>query len=429
MSGARATTVIATFYLALAFVAAIERSCDVFMYVPGYDRCTIPPRSELWLFLSLAILPSFFLPLREQVSTGIIWTVYYLHIFGTVAATPYFSNNSYPYRSFAFWVTMSFLATSFLASRTNLFMPNLSLSSKRFYKVYLVVIALFFFYVFLNFPVSFKLASIYEVYDVREMFVESLGVSVSSLDTYMLLISGYAIAPVSIVIGLVTFQTNRIVSMMSLAIGILIVVFVYSVAAFKSVAFMLAFVAIIYFVVRTTNTVRGVIFFLATVAVGCLLLGMSGISETALIHWFRRTFIVPGINVQFYLQAFGLDNTTYVRDAPEIISRDFFGTNGSANSGLYGNGIARGGMFGILIGLAIFYSILVVIDAVTKNVPLAISVPVMFPVGYALANSATTAVFLTYGAAVSIVLMYLLSCMLSERDTSPGIVGFRPKVA
>ncbi|MCO5064447.1 MAG: hypothetical protein M9924_08505 [Rhizobiaceae bacterium] len=415
MSGARATSILATLCLALAFAVGQERSCDAFINVPGYDRCTIPPQSESLFFLVMAVLPSFFLPLREQVSTALIWIVYYLHVFGTIASAPYFSSNLYPYVSFAALVAVSFTGLSMLASRANISMPILPISRETFNKVYIGTITLFFLYISVRFPVSFNLVSIYDVYEVRKLFVESIGRSTSKIDTYMFLISGYAISPVSIIIGLHMFRKQKYLSAFSIIIGTIISIFVYSIAAYKSVIFIAIFVVLIYFVIREVNTVRGVILFLAAAALVCLLLGVTGLSETALIHWFRRAFLVPGMNVQYYLQEFGLDNASNMRDAPAIISRYVFGADGSANTGLFGNGIARGGLPGIALVLAVYFFILVLIDSVTRNVPLRVSVPILFPVGYIVANSATTSVFLTYGAVVSISVLYLLSSVRPER--------------
>lgn len=403
------TAIAVTLCLAIVYLVAMVRSCDVFAYVPGYDRCQIPSAEDALPYLMIAVLPAFLLPVRPTAGTGIIWIVYFMHVFGAVMAAPFVSNTTQGATFFSLFVSLSFILVSWLSKLIRIPFVRVGISFNIFNVCLFAALAGALTYLLVTFPINFKLPSIYDVYDVRAEFIETMEDNAGGIGGYVMLISAYSLVPIGIISSFSLYRNNKFLQILFLLTSFFMMISVYSAAAFKSSVFVFALVIAVYLFIGDKYPFRRMLLMFSVISISALLLDISNIHHDSLIHWFRRVFIVPGLNVQFYLSEFGFFNNTPVPDAPLLISQTYFGTDGSANAGLYGNGLARGGWQGIGLVLFIFCLILVVADTVGGRIPLRISISLLFPSAYALANSSITTVLLSYGLMVNFIFLYGLA--------------------
>ncbi|WBT38289.1 hypothetical protein [Hyphomicrobium sp. DMF-1] len=387
---------------------AMVRSCDAFAYVPGYDRCRIPSVSSALPSLVIAVLPAFLLPVRPTAGTGIIWIVYFMHVFGAVAVAPFLSDLTQDTLFFSLFISLSFIVVSLASNLTTIPFISFRINSTILNASALIVIIAALSFILTRFSVSFNLPSIYDVYDVRADFVDKISDG-GGVDGYVMLISAYSLVPIGAILSFITYKRSSVLSASFFLMSALVTLVIYSVAAFKSSVFIFLLVSMIYIYVGDKEPFRRLLLIFSVVLAFALILDLSGVHSDSLIHWFRRVFIVPGLNVQFYLDEFGFFNDVAVPDAPSIISRVYFETDGSANAGLYGNGLARGGWHGILFVLFIFYLIASLANTIGGRVPLRISISLLFPSAYALSNSSITTVILSYGLMVNFIFLYGLA--------------------
>ena len=405
----RATAVIVTLCFAVVYVLAMVRSCDAFAYVPGYDRCRIPPMGSAFPFLMIAALPALLLPVRPTAGNGIIWIVYFMHVFGAVAVTPFLPNLTQDAALFSLFISLSFVAVSWISNLTTVPFVSSGVNFRAFNAAALIVLVGALSFILIRFPVTFSIPSIYDVYDVRADFIDNIRENAGTIDGDVILISAYSLVPIGAILCFLAYKRDKFLALSFFLVSSLLMFSIYSVSAFKSSVFIFVFVLIVYMYIGDKEPLRRLILLFLFIPIFALALDLSGLHHDSLIHWFRRVFLVPGLNVQFYLNQFGLFNNVPIQDAPLLISQIYFETDGSANAGLYGNGLARGGLQGILIVLFICYIIITLANSIGKRVPLRISISLLFPSAYALSNSSITAVLLSYGLAVNFIFLYGLA--------------------
>lgn len=396
-------------------IYAINRVCSTFYNVPGYDICRIPDIKNIILFSTIAFIPSFFLPIRENIASITIWNVYFMHVFGSVFMIPFFSEDLSSGLTFSILVSVSYIFISISLFTDKIYIPSIKVSEAGILLTSLLFVGTAALYMIINFPFSIALPSLYEVYGVRAEFAHSLSQAGSRITGYIILISGFALAPIGIVLSLLFYKSNRILSCLIIFLSILLSLYIYYNAAFKSVAF--AFIIsgfLMVFLKMFRNSINGIFVFYISIFITVSMLDILNIDNNSLIHWFRRIFIVPGINSVFYLELFGLGEIALRNGTPQIVSEVFYGTSGSANSGIYGNGIARGGWVGIIANLSIFYLLIVLIRIISGNTPVYCLAAIGFMMSYALSNSQTTTVMLSYGGFYVLSVFFLLGCYYSS---------------
>ena len=144
-------------------------------------------------------------------------------------------------------------------------------------------------------------------------------------------------------------------------------------------------------------------------ALAMVVIGIFDDTNPVFAHWYRRAFVVPGIHTNLFYNYIGNSISEGYPNMPSVVSHLYYGTDGSANSGLYGDGLARAGFIGAAFTVLIFGVLLKTMDAVTTNIPSSLSTAFFLPTAYALSNSSTTSVILTYGAVVSLFCAYMLN--------------------
>ncbi len=259
-----------------------------------------------------------------------------------------------------------------------------------------------------NFGLNFNMPSIDDVYEVRHRYTENLKLIGSPLLGYIIIIGGYALAPFLILLSIKSFKVNNILSIMLFTLSLLISIQIYANTGFKSVAFASIVSFVTYFVfVRIKN----IGYFLAmSISIGTLLFILISYFinvDMVINHWFRRVFVLPGILVSYYFEYIVIGGKLNLENAARVISIEYFGTNGSANSGFIGSGLAKLNILGVFINSILLIIIMKIADFIAEKSDINLALSLFIITAYALANSSTTTIFLTYGFLFNCILLYI----------------------
>lgn len=412
---------LAAVFFAFVFLFAVTSVCDRFSFVQGYDRCEKQPYFVSIPFLFIAMAVSVLLPRRDAPSAVVIWVVYLMHIFGTIAAFPFYVQEiDLGGIFFVLFMISSYVLTARFISFSRINVRFIPMTQGVFLVLFMLVSVACLVGVIYRFGIKFEFASIFDVYDVRGAYKENLRVGGGRLIAYAVMLVGFLFSPLLTVVGLFFFSKRHFLGGAMILLGLFSTTQVFALAAFKSVA-AIGLIAVIMslFIARSSRPFyvsMAIVFFM----VFCLLvLQVGNLNDSAIDHWFRRAFLAPGMNVIFYLEKFGLFSTGSSASAPLVVSQDFYGTSGSANSGIFGNGLARAGIVGVAANLTIFAAFCILLDSVCKYIPPRVTFPPAFVMGYVFSNSSTTTVMVSYGGAMLILIFYFLSAALKR--SSQGI--------
>lgn len=368
-----------------------------FKDVEGYGNFKV---DSLYFLLSgiMLILASFLLPTCiNAISNSILWLVYFYHVIPSVFFFHAVTQTSLLHS--VFFTAIILVAYVFFANvilRLNCGHLKLFLLDVRTSFLIFGIFVVISFLILLNdFGFSLKPPSIYDVYGLRAEYKDN----VSLIGGYAAIFNGYVFSPILMFFGFVFFKKNKFIyALLCVFISLVLSYHVYASAGFKSVAFM-SFTVLIYtaifFIFNKVDfgTIHSMVFFVVVgVASIFYIIGFEDIA----LHWVRRSLIMPGINSAYYYLyqiSYGFDNLI---PAPLIISNFYYGTTGSANTGLIGDGIYRYGIHFFWINIFYFVLSLKLIDIIIGYRSRMFS-SLFVPAAYAFANSSITTVFVTYG--------------------------------
>ena len=400
-----------------------------FSDLPGYDLFKMPEVVSWFLFSTLAFSAGLALPMRKDFGSMIIWVVYYMHIFPwTVLGAFYIglgSNCDIATKLlYVIIINALYILLSYTVSRSRLSIRTFKITIQTLLFLYgLITIALVLVLIiklghFINIP------TYSEIYQQRAAFKRAIGsMSGGSILSRIILIVTYTILPFSLATSSYLIQLGKhnttvvVITIISLGASLL----VFSLAAFKSTVALALLSFLIPIVLHKTrklaiSSTAMLVWLLAFVGIVSLIVHLLNPDSRWLLHYFRRIFIVPGMQIWFYTDMFPLYPPQLIRDAPLIVSQVVYGTAGSANSGLVGSGLALGGGIGVLLNMVIFGTWLAVSKAYVKGVPNAILMPIAMIYGYLFSNSATTTVLFSYGAVLAPFILAFLSSSLRRLD-------------
>lgn len=389
----------------LIFLTSIYIICfffftlDVLNYfsdVEGYNIEYNFSLTHLIFFYLFSIVPIIILPIKgRKPSYVILWFVYFSHIIPTIAFVPIISKNFFwSYVIILFFSIIIFLANIKIKLKTKLFSFNFK--DSHFYS-FILLISLFSLIVIIGtYGFSYDLPNITDVYSIREKFINNS----NFLSSYVSVITGYIISPFLLLLGINLFQYKKKLSMIFILSSFLLSVQIYANSGLKSVAFA-SFVCLFFYIF--IKNVRNIgIFFIILISFSFFfLMLMHNLFfieklDILLYHWFRRVFIVPGMNVNYFFDYITTNNLLTLKGAPLIISEYYYGTSGSANSGLIGDSFTKYNYIGFIINGFIFLFILKLSDYIIDSRS-SIGLSLMIPIAYAISNSSITTVFFTYG--------------------------------
>lgn len=384
---------------------SIDHVCFVFSDVQGY-QCGAQELSSAALAWVLLMIIGLSIPITGQsYSSCLLWLLYYFHVVPTMFVFIRLSGvDSGDFKTFALLVFVSFL-TLIYASRIKF--PAVQLiyfKSGVSHWLLATCVVLFVFFVVSNLGFSFSPPSIDDVYSVRAEYKDR----VTPLVGYLAVLTGYFLSPAFVVLASVYWgEAAKTKSLLLICIASFLSYMIYSSAGFKSVAFMPVVTLLSCLLFRRFNNVGlllNVLFLLLlVVAWGLFVVFDLGI---LLEHWVRRALVVPGMTVAyFYDYSLSHGAGSYV-SLPNIISKTYFGTDGSANAGFIGDGIARYGINLFWVNILSLFIFVRIPEIFLGRLEGPYVSALFISTAYALSNSSITTVIFTYGFLPLIIFVY-----------------------
>ncbi|QIL42838.1 hypothetical protein G7045_00410 [Acidovorax sp. HDW3] len=391
--------------------------CDFFSMVEGY-QCPNKNQaiSDTAITLVYCLIPGFFIRYKIfRPSDLLILLVYLMHYLGIIITYPNLN-----IAQFDWWRPIVCLSFTLVIIVNNIKFSYLNIRFKPVKKlsIGLSFFILFIFYfgcvllIFRENGLNLSPPNITDVYGVREAFVNNS----SLLGGYVSVISGYVLSPFMMVLALLFWNRDKVGKAAMVFIASIFLSFViYSATGFKSVAFSSFTVILFYIFLKTKDfyAIKILSLLAITIYTFYLALPFSLINIVAL-HWIRRVFIVPGMNVNYFFDYFVNNNSEGWSNAPFIVSEIYYGTSGSANAGLIGDGLARAGWLGLVFNMFLFFLTLKFVDIFKTEKNKYLYGAMISTVGYALSNSSITTIFLTYGLFFIIILFIVFDRFLEK---------------
>ena len=316
----------------------------------------------------------------------------------------------YMYAVTGFWVLIFLL----------LHMPRISISSLKktqskiisyviFFALAIIVIILI--YKYCGISINFNLL---KVYDIRSRYV-ALKIPFAG---YVFTWVAYILNPMLFIIFLIRRKW------ISLTLIIFLQILLFSVIGMKAFLFAIPFVLFLAWIANRGNP----LFLMASGFSGIVSLGMISywlIDDMWISSLFtRRTLLVPAQLSFFYYDFFSKNvhtflshhqifrvflNYPYHLSPPHLIADVYFNQpQMGANNGIYGDAYMNFGFIGLVLWAILLIIILKLIDSITKNKDIRITVSAIALPVISLTNSALLTCLLTHGLLLSLILLYLL---------------------
>jgi len=381
----------------------------IFNEVQGYVYSV----TTAWLlFLScvLSILPVLYLPLHStRVSSSILWVVFYVFYVPSVVISQYILG--YSGIDATNWMILLFLGFSLSISGHYFHVykfPKLNISYRGYFLFLCFFWIIFIVVLYKNFGLSFNFSSLKDVYGHRAEFKSELSSSGSAIAGYVIILSGYWLAPAMLLSGVYYARSHLRYGWWLICMGMMLSAYVYSIAAFKSIA--LSFVLVFCYarLMRVNGLVGAKIFFgiMAVVGASWAIASISGYSFVA-HQLVRRAILSPGMNAAYYFDYFRKPGDIMNLLPAEIISRYYYGTDGNANAGYLAAGFALLGTWGVVVTGVTMACALWLANMLTRGVPFILLAAGFFMQSYALSNSGFGTVMISYGFIFAALTFYL----------------------
>ncbi|WP_374498583.1 hypothetical protein [Zoogloea sp.] len=397
--------VIFVFILKLVFLDV----CDMFSEVVGY-QCRDQGTEEWLLFGLISVLPVFFMPLiGKSPSAVVLWVVYLSHLIPSVIVMRAISE--VPFEVALMWtvaIVVLFVLIVFLSKNRLDIRLKLSIRYETASNFLIFIGAVFVILMVNTYGFSIEPPSIDDVYGVRSEYKDALAASGSAFMGYVPILGGFSVAPLLLLLAVRFYRSHSLRSWLMVFLSLFLSFVIYSSAGFKSVAFSSLVVFLAYFVLRRVKNYgyflsMAIPFFVFFNFICAYLFGW----EIVLYHWIRRVFISPGMNTTYffdYLYYFDV----FKGYPPEIVSKYYYGTDGSANAGLFGDAIGRFGVLGLFLNSFLLLMSLKFLDSLSRSGDPIVSGSLSFLAGYAISNSSLSTVLFSYGFVFSGFLLFLL---------------------
>ena len=407
---------ISVFFVAIYLL--FDVNCRIFEALPGYGNCS---KNDSVLHLIFIYVVSILLVVgmnRNAKTHLVLFHIIALHVIPILVAT-IFTEISKSYFELMIFIICIFLSMSLIKFTQGLnykkyFFQRLSIKNYLITFLFLTIIFLALMYLYFGFSLSApNISSVYETRENFKLLLESSGTRIAG---YVILISGFAIAPFGVLLFLRYHNRYLCISLINLLASLVLCWMCYSVSGFKSVVFNILLTSIIYLYFKNKNVTVSTYFglWLLLFGVGALSFILQ-VSDIMLIHWIRRSFITPAMNVLFYFDFYGYDSWGKGGIAPKEIMQVYYADSGSANAGLYGNAMAQYGLLGLIINPAILLIYMLTLEILGKGLDRVFIGAALTPFCYAISNSALSTGLISYGGFL-ILLLVVFSPINHEID-------------
>ena len=368
------------------------------------------PLSMILFAAAIAVAPVLYLPLGDaRVSATILWLLYYTFYVPSIVLPQYLLNMDGS--RIAGWMLMIF--AGFSITRAGNLLPLFNVRRPRmnllgYFAMLMVFWLIFVIVIYWNFGLTMDFSSLGDVYGQRSDFKDELADSGSLVAGYVVILSGYWLAPAMLLGGIYFVKLRSLLGWVLIGLGLCLAAYVYSVAAYKSIA--LSFLLVLAFSNlmgrKGTSASKITVAVLGFVSVAWVFSALPGVDFVA-DHLVRRAFLVPGMNASYfydYYSHWGIKEPASF--APQVISSFYYGTNGSANAGYLAAGYSSLGPMGVLItGIGAAVAIWSA-DLVSRQLPFVFVSSSFLLQAYALSNSALGTALGTYGFLLTVLTLY-----------------------
>jgi hypothetical protein len=373
------------------------------------------------LYFLAAILPAFFLPkTAKKPSSIILWYVYYTNIVSNIIVFPFIVQvkNFHEYL-YPLVITLIFIVVIFFSQKINLPIKKYKIKTANLTVILLLINFFSITYIYSIFGISFEPPSIDDVYGVREAYKDTLQSSGSIIVGYLVTLGGFVFAPVTLLIGFKELKHRKLLSIIFIISSLTLSFLIYSIGGFKSIAFApIGALLLYYFSQKFNNHALLLAIGIPAFILFIYLLSLFFNIEFIFYHMYRRIFLTPGMNAAYFYDFLISNNSFGMRDAPNVISIHYYGTLGSANTGLFGDGYGKGRYFGVLFNAVLLFSMLIFIDGCSKKINPSIIFSLLIIIAYAIANSALTTTIITYGFLVVCFLFIIGNSLLGTNNSN-----------
>lgn len=386
-----------------------ENVCVMFSAVKGF-QCESVSFSDGLLFSLIAVAPAFFLPIAGRSPAAVVlWVVYFCHLVPSVIVFRHLVHVQLAI-SVVWTVAISAIYCLVVFARkirvSAFRSPN---SNYALVTGVLMFIAIVFIAVLINFfGFNVEPPSIDDVYGLRSEYKRQLSAAGSVVLGYIPILGGFAVAPLLLVLSGRFFKEFPARSVVMMVCSLALSFVIYGSAGFKSVAFASLVAFGFYFIFRkVTNYGFVVAVLIPTFVLANFAIAQFTDLEIVLYHWIRRVFLSPGMNTSYvfdYVYTYG----GFSGYPPEVISQLYYWEDGSANSGLFGDAVARFGYIGLPLNALVFAILIKICDAVSKGGDPSVSASLFVLTGYAITNSSITTVIVSYGFLLVVIFLYIL---------------------
>ena len=405
----------AIIYLALLnwiYITNISPTYDYFSYT-----YTPPPLQYSIISWALAIIPSFWMPIRLKRPSQVVYWLLYVMAYIPSCLIPFFTVKLDPFQvlQLVMLVFISFAALGSIYLLPLLPVLRIRIPPLVFWPVLFAVSAGFYAYIIRLYGFHINFVSFLDVYDLRSQYRESF--SESSLVDYFVNWLANAINPFLIAQG---FMRRNLILVAIGGVGQFIL---YSTTGYKSVFFSLLLIALLYIFLRITTRRFGNLMLWSFAGFVLLTALASNLLHSAFVAFLLvgRPIITPGLLTGHYFEFFSLNPQVllahsifksffaypYPVNPPFLIGNEYFNDpNTQANANIWADAYANFGYVGVVVFSFILAGILWLVDSVARNRDLRFAALMMAMPGFTLANGALFTTILTHGLGFTILLLY-----------------------
>jgi len=407
---------LSAFFYSLLIGAVYRSISSYFSEVQGFSY--VQSHLAVSIVASIvATIPVVYLPIRSaRVSSSILWLIFYTFYVPAIVLPQYvLHRDTYDLIKWIIllWVGFSITCVGhYLPIRK---LKRIDLGYRGYFMFLVLAWVGFICVVYINFGMKLSFSAINDVYGQRAQFKDELAASGSSVAGYAIILSGYWLAPIMLLSGIYFNKLRLRYGWWLIGLGVFLSAYIYSVAAFKSIA--LSFVLVLGY--ARFIKIKGMIGAKVTYSIIALITITWLLSNLPVIDFIahqlvRRVFLVPGMNASYFYDYFVNGTRQSSLAPPQAVSIYYYGTAGSANAGFLAAGYASMGVLGVLLVGMSGAAVLWITNIVTKGIPIVLAASGLFMQAYALSNSAFGTAMISYGFIFSLITFYLCPFRVEE---------------
>ncbi|MFD2923009.1 oligosaccharide repeat unit polymerase [Halobacillus naozhouensis] len=412
---------------AILFKSILEYGYYVFVN-PLYQYngfIMVPSQIKLIESYLLVILISFFLAKLDDFNkpSKVVVYILFINLYLPISCLYWLQDEP---RDFFFTISFSFIVLYLIITKTkSIKLPLLREGNKVAIFTLLGISVFVYGYLLATGGLQRINLNLLQVYETREAYSENT----NTLVGYLLPWQAHVVNLFFLIFGLIKRNKGLIIT------TLLLQLLLFSMTNFKSFLFAPLVVVGLYYLFNKgfKNSLLLFISISLSSSMAFLIVLYRLTDNVMLLSLFlRRLFFVPAKLHYVYFEYFegiskyklSMNILSFVFEKPynvgpvDLISRELYDKNLSPNVGIFGDGYLNFGLLGILIFIIILSVILILLDSVSVNSPLILSMSIIIIPSMALVNSAMFTSFVTHGILFAIFVIWMTSSLFRNDKRS-----------